>query len=91
LSLTSDSRHGESREPVHDQASEPLAQPRLSERELLVLELSSRGASAKQVAHQLSIGIETVHTLLDRARRKLDATGKTHAVATAIRLGLLRP
>lgn len=64
--------------------------PRLSARELEVLELSSYGRSAKEIARHLNVGVATVNTLLDRARVKLGATGKTHAVALAIRSGLLK-
>jgi two-component system nitrate/nitrite response regulator NarL len=62
---------------------------RLSPREQEVLELSSRGKSAKQIARELVLSQETVNTLLQRAARKLDASGKTHAVAEAIRRGFL--
>jgi two-component system, NarL family, nitrate/nitrite response regulator NarL len=62
---------------------------RLSPREHQVLELSSQGRSADQVASELFLSPETVNTLLQRAGRKLGARGKTHAVAEAIRRGLL--
>jgi two-component system nitrate/nitrite response regulator NarL len=62
---------------------------RLSRREHEVLELSSRGKSAEQVAQELFVSRETVNTLLQRAGRKLGTRGKTQAVAEAIRRGLL--
>lgn len=64
---------------------------RLSTRELEVLDLASRGETAKEIALHLSLSVETVNTLLARARRKLGATRTTHAVALAIRMGLLGP
>jgi len=64
-------------------------QVRLSGREREVLELASRGNSAKQIACELIVSTETVKTLLQRASRKLETNGKTHAVAEALRRGLL--
>jgi DNA-binding CsgD family transcriptional regulator len=65
--------------------------PRLSRSEIEVLELSSDGRSTKQLAYDLHVSPQTVNTLMDRARSKLDAATKTEAVAKAIRLGLLPP
>ena len=61
----------------------------LSSRELEVLRLSSEGRSVKQIAYELEVSHSTITTLLDRARGKLGAVGKTHAVAIAIRQGLV--
>jgi DNA-binding NarL/FixJ family response regulator len=62
---------------------------RLSPRELEVLEMSSRGNRSKQIAARLGIGCETVETTLRRATEKLQATTRTHAVAEAMRRGIL--
>jgi DNA-binding NarL/FixJ family response regulator len=62
---------------------------RLSAREVEVLKLSSDGKSAKQIAHVLGVSHATITTLLARASEKLGTSGKTHAVAAAIRNGLL--
>jgi two-component system nitrate/nitrite response regulator NarL len=67
----------------------PAAEVRLSAREQEVLKLASQGHSAKQIAFALYLSRDTVHTLLHRANRKLGTTGTTHAVAEAIRCGLL--
>lgn len=61
----------------------------LSRRELEVLALSSRGRRTKEIAGDLGIGEETVETLLRRAGRKLGARTRTHAVAEAVRRGLV--
>lgn len=61
----------------------------LSRRELEVLALSSSGRRTKQIAGHLGIAEETVETLLTRAARKLGARTRTHAVAVAVRRGLV--
>jgi DNA-binding CsgD family transcriptional regulator len=61
----------------------------LTPRELEVLTLLAEGASNKMIAHRLGISVHTakfhVRSLLD----KLDAVGRTDAVAHAARLGVI--
>jgi DNA-binding CsgD family transcriptional regulator len=61
----------------------------LSARELEVLTLLAEGASNKEIARQLGISVHTAKfhdgSLLD----KLDAVGRTDAVAHAARRGVL--
>jgi DNA-binding CsgD family transcriptional regulator len=61
----------------------------LTPRELEVLTLLAEGASNKMIAHRLGISVHTakfhVRSLLD----KLDAVGRTDAVAHAARLGII--
>ena len=61
----------------------------LTARERDVLALLAEGASNRQLAERLGISVHTakfhVHSLLD----KLDATGRTDAVAHAARLGVI--
>ena len=66
-----------------------LVGTRLSPREIEVLTLASHGRRTKQIATELGVAQDTVETLLRRASRKLDASSRTHAVAIAMRLGLL--
>lgn len=73
---------------LHAIASAP-PQVRLSPRELEVLELASHGKKIEEIALELHISRETVNTFLLRASAKLGVKGKTHAVATALRAGLL--
>jgi two-component system nitrate/nitrite response regulator NarL len=73
----------------HAPSPAPAVEVRLSAREQEVLRLASEGNSAKQIAHSLYLSRDTVHTLLHRANRKLGTTRTTHAVAEAIRCGLL--
>jgi DNA-binding CsgD family transcriptional regulator len=61
----------------------------LSPREIQVLRLSSKGASAADVAQALSISLRTVAAHVETACRKLGVTRKTAAVLIAERLGLL--
>jgi len=62
---------------------------RLSAREREVLGLSSQGSRTKQIARQLGISEATVETMMRRAAEKLGALTRTHAVAEALRRGLL--
>jgi DNA-binding NarL/FixJ family response regulator len=61
----------------------------LTPREIDVLGLLAAGASNKIIARQLKISIHTVKFHVASILDKLDATGRTDAVAHAVRLGLL--
>jgi DNA-binding NarL/FixJ family response regulator len=61
----------------------------LSERELEVLRLVASGLTNKEVAARLYLSVETVKAHLETIYRKLDASDRTHAVAVALREGLL--
>jgi len=61
----------------------------LSPRQLEALTLFARGATDKQVGRLLCISRFTVHHHLERARERLGATHTAHAIAVAIRLGLI--
>src|SRR6266853_4537785 len=62
----------------------------LTARELQVLQLVERGNTNKQVAAQLSIASDTVRMHMKGILSKLGANDRTHAVAIAITLGMLR-
>ena len=70
--------------------SERQASAVLTPRELDVLRLVAEGASNKQVAKTLFLSVSTVKSYLDDIYRKLDASDRAHAVAIALRRGLLR-
>jgi DNA-binding CsgD family transcriptional regulator len=53
------------------------------------LELASRGLHTKMIADEMFIGDETVKTHLAHARFKMRAKNTTHAVAEAIRKGII--
>lgn len=64
-------------------------EPLLTERELDVLRLVAAGYSNKEVGAHLYIGLTTVKTHLDDVYRKLGVSDRAHAVAVALRRGLL--
>lgn len=64
-------------------------EPLLTGRELDVLRLVAAGYSNKEVAAHLYIGLTTVKTHLDDVYRKLGVSDRAHAVAVALRRGLL--
>jgi DNA-binding NarL/FixJ family response regulator/PAS domain-containing protein len=66
-----------------------LAPPRLTPRELQILQLAALGNAAPQIAESLSIRISTVKTHMDNTYRKLDVSDRAAAVATAMRLGVI--
>lgn len=65
-----------------------LDQP-LTGREVEVLTLLAEGASNKVIARRLGISVHTAKFHVGQLLDKLDATGRTDAVAHAARLGVL--
>lgn len=63
--------------------------PVLTKQQERALVLASHGFRRKQTAQAMGIGEETVRNHLARARFRLKATNTTHAVAIAIRRGLI--
>jgi len=61
----------------------------LTAREREVLGLLSEGASNKLIARRLGVSVHTAKFHVASILTKLDATGRTDAVAHAVRLGLL--
>ncbi len=61
----------------------------LTPRELAVLALLAEGASNKAIARQLGISVHTVKFHVGSLLDKLDATGRTDAVAHAARRGVI--
>jgi len=62
----------------------------LTPREREVLELMAEGASNKMIARALGISVHTAKFHVGSVIDKLDATGRTDAVAQAARLGVIR-
>jgi len=71
--------------------AEHLGDDGLTPRELDVLDLIRDGRKNKQIARRLSIAETTVNFHIHNLVRKLGANDRTHAVAIAIRRGLLTP
>lgn len=61
----------------------------LSERELEVLRFLASGFTNKEIAQQLFLSTDTVKTHLSNIYRKLGVSDRAHAVAVALRRGLL--
>ena len=66
------------------------AKPALTPRESEVLAHVADGLSHDEIGRQLSISPETVRTHVRKACERLNARTRTHAVATALRLGLFQ-
>jgi two-component system, NarL family, nitrate/nitrite response regulator NarL len=64
-------------------------QPRLTDKQLQILELLGSGFSDKSMASSLGISDETVAYHLKNVFRILDASTRTQAITRAFRLGLL--
>jgi DNA-binding CsgD family transcriptional regulator len=63
--------------------------PALSPRERDCLARVARGVSSKGIARQLALSVDTINEYIGSAMRKLQASSRTEAVATALFLGLL--
>jgi len=63
----------------------------LDDNELEALTLFANGKSADEIALALSVGQGMAHHYLRLAARKLGARNRVHAVAVAVRNGLIRP
>jgi DNA-binding CsgD family transcriptional regulator len=61
----------------------------LTPRELEVLQLIADGLSNKQIAARLWLSVETVKSHVCAVHAKLGAESRAHAVAIALRQGLL--
>jgi DNA-binding CsgD family transcriptional regulator len=57
--------------------------------ELMLLRYLSRGLTLPMIADAMGVSVESVKTGLKRARQRLRAKNSTHAVAEAIRRGLI--
>jgi DNA-binding CsgD family transcriptional regulator len=63
--------------------------PTMSGRELECLQLTARGLTSEQIAVRLGLSVHTANRYLSNTVQKLDATNRTHAVAKALRAGLI--
>jgi|SRR5579872_2014734 len=75
------------RAPSEPVRAEP--EPRLTARQLEILDLIASGLSTGQVAKELTLSKETVRNHLRNASRELGAHTRVEAIAAAHRLGLL--
>jgi DNA-binding NarL/FixJ family response regulator len=70
-------------------APEPEDGPLLSDRQIEILQSIADGETTKQVARSLGIAQKTVHNHLNAIYRRLDTQSLTHAVLSAVRLGII--
>ena len=61
----------------------------LSDRQVEILQRIADGLSTKQVARELGISHKTVYNHLNAIYRRLDTQSLTHAVLSAVRLGII--
>jgi DNA-binding NarL/FixJ family response regulator len=61
----------------------------LSDRQVEILQMIADGHSTKQAARSLGITQKTVHNHLNATYRRLDTQSLTHAVLSAVRLGII--
>ncbi len=74
---------------VAAKVAQSLSRPQLSDREKEVLQLLASGKSNKEIGVSLSICEGTVKTHVKSILMKLDAMGRTEAIAIATRRGLI--
>ena len=70
--------------------TDSLSRPELSSRELQVLRQMAAGDSNKEIGQKLNITEHTVKAHVKAILLKLNAVGRTEAIAVAMRRGLLR-
>ena len=72
-------------ECIGEIAKHAISRTRLTQRELSVLKIASDGRTMEEIAGALSLGVETVRSHFKKAKAKLGARNRTHAVAEALR------
>lgn len=61
----------------------------ISQRELQCLQLTANGLTSEHIAAKLGLSVHTANQYLANTAHKLDAVNRIHAVAKALRLGLI--
>lgn len=61
----------------------------LTQKQLKVLELQSYGQNMTEISQRLGISVETVKDFVRKIHKNLGVKNSSHAVAQALRLGLL--
>ncbi|MDC7685263.1 LuxR C-terminal-related transcriptional regulator [Asticcacaulis sp. BYS171W] len=61
----------------------------LSNGERACIELASKGRTSEEISKDLKLSTETVNSYIKIASRKLGARNRTHAIADALRLGII--
>jgi DNA-binding CsgD family transcriptional regulator len=63
--------------------------PSISKRELECLRLTANGYTSDEIARLLKLSVHTANQYLTNTAQKLDAVNRMHAVAKALRMGLI--
>lgn len=63
--------------------------PQMSRREIECLKLTSRGYTSEEIAKLLKLSVHTANQYLTQTTQKLNAVNRMHAVAKALRMGLI--
>jgi DNA-binding NarL/FixJ family response regulator len=63
--------------------------PRLTARELSVVELVVEGLTDAEIGHRVHLSERTVHGHVANARRKVSARSRTHLAVIALRTGIV--
>jgi DNA-binding CsgD family transcriptional regulator len=63
--------------------------PSISKRELQCLTLTANGLTSEDIAAELGLSVHTANQYLTNTTQKLNAVNRMHAVAKALRLGLI--
>jgi len=74
---------------VAEKLADSLTRPDLSERELQVLQCMAAGQSNKEIAQVIHVSENTVKAHVKSILAKMDAMGRTAAIAIAIKRGLI--
>jgi DNA-binding CsgD family transcriptional regulator len=69
--------------------SESARVPLISKRELECLKLTANGYTSDEIARLLKLSVHTANQYLSNTTQKLDAVNRMHAVAKALRMGLI--
>jgi DNA-binding CsgD family transcriptional regulator len=70
-------------------AGERTAKPAVSKRELQCLKLTANGLTSEDIASRLGLSVHTANQYLTNSTQKLNAVNRIHAVAKALRMGLI--
>lgn len=72
-----------------EDGEDPAPELALTDAQLRTLDLLASGYSSKEIARITGMSMAAVNHCIERATKRLGATHRTHAVANAIRLGLV--
>ncbi|HEY6631193.1 MAG TPA: LuxR C-terminal-related transcriptional regulator [Rhizobiaceae bacterium] len=68
---------------------ESARNPSISKREIECLKLTANGYTSDEIARLLKLSVHTANQYITNTAQKLDAVNRTHAVAKALRMGLI--